>query len=1089
MNRFATRLATLLLGFLAVSCADDRFEDPNAVIGDGEAEISVTAAFKTYDEALTSSRSDGNSLDGIDNLTVLVYDGSGEFMQEKYYAQADLTIINNNDTPSDGSYAPKPDLPTEKTTFTLPDLPYGKYKIYVVANADLTGKDYTTEDNLKEICFEWSERVTENKQMFGWFSTTQPTQSDAWNLNAPVVVINEPRVELNAWLVRLASKVTVAYDATKLNEGVTIYLTSVQLKDIPRECTLGITNTPDQASQLTDGEIITYYAGTIAPTEKDFTDEYPARLVRGSKYGYDVESSSWTIHEHASEALFFYENCQGEGKNKAQDAVDNNTTQTGDTFNPGSGSPDHKIDFPDGNNSAPNTGYKDEKRFGTYIEVTAYYSNDGTQGEEGNGKIVYRFMLGQNITTDYNALRNYHYKLTLQFKGNANDVDWHIDYTPDPEITLPNPYFISYLYDKMAVIPVEIAGELEPGSKLSAKIIENGWWPGEYNTETGEFVAVDPQLEQYYGPGNERFDYTNKVWNGFLSLRNTGNVTDISPGTSAGNANAVNEAYWIDKKRGEREYKITDGTYNDDDAGEYSVETDKKKNLKKFNIPYFTRAKNLVKASGYTGNNPYVSYQRHAIVRFTAKIKSPIQGKYVDYSKDVEIIQVRRIVNPKGIWRAYNEDAEFNVNLMRLETEFTTNPWVSTGEFQTFTSIGPWSAEVMVEGAYKNGVNTSEQWIKLNGAKNNKITGDNGTEIKFTYQPDGVLTNENDVRYGVIKVRYHNYTCEHLIFVRQGYAPIPVSDKANATKWYSFNLQSATEMASSPLDEGSLFKRFKLDVPIRPQNNIDYPFQKAPGSLAIHYKPIGAENTQWSKNWTSWYTPISQTSFGPVKITRIGETIIPELEMKVASVDDYLELYNDANVQYGFGVCYDGTATEVKKKVKDAYSYYGKYVHNHNGITQAPNYEAGRGMRGCFVYNEKTGAQVFLPIGAAGYGRRKQNAIYPGPFDAGDLIYANRNQFMQQTANDVPWNRPILWDVYRRPGAIYWCNETKAGKVLENEQAQDCVAWDFNYITFDFFPISIDNVITYKGGMVQIKPGEVATDALRVRCVVPKTAN
>ena len=32
-------------------------------------------------------------------------------------------------------------------------------------------------------------------------------------------------------------------------------------------------------------------------------------------------------------------------------------------------------------------------------------------------------MLGKNVTTDYNAERNYHYKLTLVLKNFANDVD------------------------------------------------------------------------------------------------------------------------------------------------------------------------------------------------------------------------------------------------------------------------------------------------------------------------------------------------------------------------------------------------------------------------------------------------------------------------------------------------------------------------------------------------------------------------------------------------------------------------------------------------------------------------------------------
>lgn len=49
-------------------------------------------------------------------------------------------------------------------------------------------------------------------------------------------------------------------------------------------------------------------------------------------------------------------------------------------------------------------------------------------------------MLGKNITTNYDAERNHHYKLTLKFKNFANDADWHIEYAePEPGIEVPNP--------------------------------------------------------------------------------------------------------------------------------------------------------------------------------------------------------------------------------------------------------------------------------------------------------------------------------------------------------------------------------------------------------------------------------------------------------------------------------------------------------------------------------------------------------------------------------------------------------------------------------------------------------------------------
>ena len=83
---------------------------------------------------------------------------------------------------------------------------------------------------------------------------------------------------------RAASKVTIAYDASGLKEGVFIYLKSVQIKDIPVNCYLGKTNTPsenEQSSLIKDGEIIKYYTGTTPPA---FDESYPVRLATGRAY-------------------------------------------------------------------------------------------------------------------------------------------------------------------------------------------------------------------------------------------------------------------------------------------------------------------------------------------------------------------------------------------------------------------------------------------------------------------------------------------------------------------------------------------------------------------------------------------------------------------------------------------------------------------------------------------------------------------------------------------------------------------------------------------------------------------------------------
>lgn len=336
MNRLFIRISAAILGLAAASCADDKFYLPGDP-GEGEADIAVTATFKSYGTALDESRTAGNALDKIHNLSVLVYDQNGEHLVDSYsFTAQELTHDSNSDKPSDGENVDIT-VPTDKVKFELPKLNYGKYKIYVVANADISNKDVSTEEKLKSISFEWNESdISANDQMFGWFEDKEPGEINAKGLDAPVVTINRPNMELNAWLVRLASKVTVAYDATRLLDGVTIFLQDVRIKDIPKECALGLTNTPDNADDLiADGEMIKYYEGD-APNIESFTyDDWPAFLVHGSTYGSD--------HAHDADALFFYENMQGTGVDKAQDADD-----------------DGKIDSPDSNNP-DDPDYKDRK--------------------------------------------------------------------------------------------------------------------------------------------------------------------------------------------------------------------------------------------------------------------------------------------------------------------------------------------------------------------------------------------------------------------------------------------------------------------------------------------------------------------------------------------------------------------------------------------------------------------------------------------------------------------------------------------------------------------------------------------------------
>ena len=71
-----------------------------------------------------------------------------------------------------------------------------------------------------------------------------------------------------------------------------------------------------------------------------------------------------------------------------------------------------------------------------------------------------------------------------------------------------------------------------------------------------------------------------------------------------------------------------------------------------------------------------------------------------------------------------------------------------------------------------------------------------------------------------------------------------------------------------------------------------------------------------------------------------------------------------------------------------------------------------------------------------------------------------------------PSKRPLFYDLYKRPGAIYWLNaEIPKDQLTPTDGAS--LGWDINYFSFDFNFISSDNLIRSGG-----------SDACFVRCVV-----
>lgn len=1031
MNSF--NKATLYIGILLIiilgGCTDDFDYRTNSNSRPGDANIAATISFIPYSSSSPTRATVAPPGDGMREITdfaILIYDLQGNLLSKHGASSSsndtgdftDLVFSTVERTDNDalpGNTTTEPE--TGQATFNWKFNQWGEFYIYVAANMGRwTGETRTsstieeleskyseaikTMEGLKSIQLTWdASNYRNNRQMLGFFTTDNAHHSDA-----TVVKINKPSLSLHAWLKRAASKVTIDFDGSGLRENVMIYLKQAVIRNIPKSCYLGKTNTPKDTTETL------YATETWRLTESK--NEYGHHLdyfPEGSENNYQnwpmVAKSSPKLkhpdasHDDEAKALFFYENCQGNfADDPDKDKYDKRQYPAEDGT---------VADYADMRDNVP---------AGTYIEVEGWYQNNNAS-DAGNGRIIYRFMLGKDIKYDFNAERNTHYKVTLKFKGNGNDFDWHIDYREEDGFAAPNPYFISYLYDEGMVLPLRYKGDLTD-KKIKAEIIENDWYP------------KDAKGKGVYYEGTVTDD---GVWNGFLSLKKT---THADIGNNEAANSGYNQQYWegngkqtddINEKvspRGNRIYEATPQAepYGDSTDGYYSVDYDEAKESTVIGIPLYTRAKTLVSRTGFTGNNPYSAYRRYAKVRFTVVDNNGVEIGGAGNKIEIEIIQVTRVVNPKAIYRSNDCDNPFKVVLTKLTDE----------DDETFTkieSIGPWSAKIEY----------GKEWFKIsgNGSGINNITSDSirggsGSVIEFDYTPNG--KNSGTPRCGIILVRYHNETCIHRIFVRQGYDPIQVTD--NGPYIHSFNLVTKDTETDNPLDEGSLFRygTEALDYPIDACNNVADGFlDHTNDALTIAGK---SEKTEWSKIPSVAYSGYKYPEF---QLANGGKG-------RLLLGADIAAMKSKEEIGYGFGVVYGDESITTALDVEDAYEY------RKSGKT------SGRGIRCLVLYNKKDGRNIVFPIGASGYGRRRYGKYYADTnktllytkefknfifgeteFRSGVVRYAHRTLPMDQDPDGNTNYRPLFWDLYRRPGGNYWLNEYYGAQGV----------FDINYFTFD----------------------------------------
>ncbi len=1082
-----------LLMVAATSCKDDLLYTDGGPIPEGESIVTAQVDFKPLVEGLADkSRSAGDTIKSINDLCVLLYDVDGNLAEahsltlvtgepgEGEYRVSDIERKKEDAADPNGNIA-ETETPRAKLSLKIP---YGRYYIYAVANmgtefneevkSDGTGSSEAvnkykeaikTVEGLKSISLTWNaDDVARNNQMFGHFTIVgQENKSE-------LLTINKKKMELHSWIRRAASKVTIAYDGSGLEDGVFIYLKSVTIKDIPQKCYLG-KNNPAAPEDLKDGdegvkldlipegETIKYYKGDGELSPSDFNETYEARITKGKplfgskRYEEDAyhPENLADVHTEFTNALYFYENMQGMGKE--------GTTSDKRQVVKGDQDPT-KPTYPDGG-AEENEAWKDAKPYGTYIEVDAFYVSINEK-KVGRGPIKYRFMLGKDVITDYNAERNHHYKLTLKFKGYANDADWHIEYEePEPGIEVPNPYYISYLYNRTMNLPVKINTGGGTLISLKAEILTNNWAP--HGTLSLAEGGLDYARAYDYAE-NPNDESLNQPWNGFLSLRKTTArilIKENDPDkdqvpvdlTIPGTVKITsNKDYYETSEKGLRTYNVAKQLHEDKD-GNYEIKGDNDHLLA--SIPLYTRAKQMHIKSGYTGNNPYVAYQRHAKVKIIAVVQ--VNGKDHSLDETVDIYQVRRIVNPKGIYRSNNNNRPFDVTLLRLSKE-------NAEDFIPFSSEGPWKAYVVSAQTEANRgepsyVDPNPGFITLSVLDNKNtrledgvIYGVTGSDIKFKINFNETIAKGASNKNAVVRVEYHNYTCEHLIFVHQGSQPQELLSGKPA--WHVSNLVSQNKEALNPLDEGSLFRYKNLTQPIAAKNqynkqimiNVKPDYFPDPVSQTGQYELEGTtEKVTW-RNITNQQAESTESWGLNLEKTRI------------AKLDDYESLFESNIIAQSYGVLYGDESTEPETNIVDAYGYQEHNEYSHPGNPPKKN----RGMRGCFVYNRNNGNHIFFPVGASGYGHRRTK-------ENGCLRYScGQTDIFSNLAL-----APLFYDLYMRPGAVYWTED-----VTGTGAWGTTVGWDINYFTFDFNRIYQANVFDSD-----------ESDACFIRCVEDSGSN
>ena len=199
------------------------------------------------------------------------------------------------------------------------------------------------------------------------------------------------------------------------------------------------------------------------------------------------------------------------------------------------------------------------------------------------------------------------------------------------------------------------------------------------------------------------------------------------------------------------------------DKCEWSVEGS---NSKDFQIGAYDKNTNTIRVITKKTN---ISSKDHITntVTITATGKD---GKSI--SKTVTVNQVIRLVDPIAFYKKWDNRELVKVKVREFNKE--------KRKYEILNSIGPWTATI-----------TAGDWFTLSTDDGQSVVGTSesvtgtGGDIVFNYKPNSSTGSSSTNRYGAIKVTYHNNRCEHMIYLRQGYADTQLLD--GGATWSLFN--------------------------------------------------------------------------------------------------------------------------------------------------------------------------------------------------------------------------------------------------------------------------------------------------------------